>query len=209
MLPLSLLISFGLLRPNGTVVNFDTDTLGRVPPGWSVTMASRGLAPRWEVRRDSSAPTQPYVLAHLCNYSGTDRGPLAIFDSLSLRDGDVSVRIKAVSGRQDEIGGVVWRYRDPGNYYLALANAVSHNVAIFRVQDGHRVQLRVPVPHDIEPDAWNILKVAVRGSRFQVYINHRRILEVWDHTFAASGKVGLWTMDDSLTYFDDFRVYPR
>ncbi|MGA1997797.1 MAG: hypothetical protein ABSH45_18680 [Bryobacteraceae bacterium] len=131
-------------------------------------MTSRGLPPRWEVRRDLSAPTQPYVLAHLSNAAGTDRSPLAIFDSLSLRDADVSVRIKAVGGREDETGGVVWRYRDPGNYYLALANAQRHNVAIFRVQDGRRVELRVPVPHDIEPNAWNILKVAVRGSRFTI-----------------------------------------
>jgi hypothetical protein len=209
MLPLTLLLSFGLLRPNGTVINFDSDALGRVPPGWSVAMTSGGIPPRWEVRRDLSAPTQPYVLAHLSNDSGADRSPLAIFNSLSLLDGDVSVRIKAVAGREDEIGGVVWRYRDPGNYYLALANALRHNVAIFRVQDGHRVQLRVPVPHDIEPDAWNILKVAVRGPRFQVYVNHRRILDVYDHTFTEPGKVGLWTMDDSLTYFDDFRVYPK
>jgi hypothetical protein len=82
-------------------------------------------------------------------------------------------------------------------------------VAIFRVQNGRRVELRVPVPHDIEPNAWNILKVAVRGFRFQVYVNHRRVLEVYDHAFAQPGKMGLWTMDDSLTYFDDFRVYPK
>jgi len=209
MLPLSLLLSFGLLRPTGTVINFDSDTLGRVPPGWSVSMTSRGMPARWEVRRDLSAPTQPYVLAHLSNDSRSGRSPVAIFNSLSLLDGDVSVRIKSVGGREDETGGVVWRYRDPGNYYLALANAQRHNVAIFRVQDGRRILLRVPVPHDIEPNTWNILKVAVRGSRFQVYVNHRRVLEVYDHAFAEPGKVGLWTMDDSLTYFDDFRVYPK
>ncbi|MGP8244810.1 MAG: hypothetical protein ACLQVN_09865 [Bryobacteraceae bacterium] len=209
MLPLSLLLSFGLLQPNGTVINFDADTLGRVPPGWSVAMTSRGMPLGWEVRRDLSAPTQPYVLAHLSNASGTDRSPLAIFNSLSLRDSDVSVRIKAVAGREEEIGGVVWRYRDPGNYYLALANALRHNVAIFRVQDGRRVQLRGPIPHDIEPNAWNILKVAVRGARFQVYVNHHRVLDVYDHTFTEAGKVGLWTTDDSVTYFDDFRVYPK
>jgi hypothetical protein len=209
MLPLSLLLSFGLLRPNGTVINFDSNTLGRVPPGWSVAMTTRGMAPRWEVLRDASAPTQSYVLAHLSNTSGSDLSPLAILEGLNLRDGDISVRIKAVAGREDQIGGVVWRYRDPGNYYLALANAVRHNVAIFRVQDGRRVQLRVPVPHDIEPNAWNILKVAVHGARFQVYVNHRRILDVYDHTFTEPGKVGVWAMDDSLTYFDDFRVYPK
>ena len=103
MLPLSLLLAFGLLQPNGTVINFDSDTLGRVPPGWAISTASRGMPPRWEVRRDLSAPTQPYVLAHLSNAAGADRSPLAIFDGLSLRDADVSVRIKAVAGREEPI----------------------------------------------------------------------------------------------------------
>jgi hypothetical protein len=53
------------------------------------------------------------------------------------------------------------------------------------------------------------LKVSVRGRRFQVYVNHRRILQGFDDTFSNSGKVGLWTVGDSVTYFDDFRVYPK
>ena len=209
MLPLSLLISFGLFGPNGRVINFDSDALGRIPPGWSVEAAGSGLQPRWEVRRDLTAPTQPYVLAHLPDVPGTALSPLAIFERLNLRDGDVSVRVKAVAGREDETGGLVWRYRDPGNYYLALASALSHKVAVFRVQNGRRIPICGPVPHDIEPNAWNILKVAVRGSRFQIYVNHRRVLEARDNTFPGPGKVGLWTMDDAVTYFDDFRVYPK
>ena len=27
--------------------------------------------------------------------------------------------------------------------------------------------------------------------------------------FAGAGSVGLWTVADSVAYFDDFRVYPR
>jgi hypothetical protein len=65
------------------------------------------------------------------------------------------------------------------------------------------------VHHDIEPNIWSILKVSVRGSRFQVYVNHRRILQADDKTFTATGRVGLWTVGDSVTYFDDFRVYPK
>jgi hypothetical protein len=49
----------------------------------------------------------------------------------------------------------------------------------------------------------------VRGSRFQVYVNHRRILQADDKTFSGPGRLGLWTVADSVTYFDDFRVYPK
>jgi hypothetical protein len=40
-------------------------------------------------------------------------------------------------------------------------------------------------------------------------MDHRRILQGWDNTFLTSGKVGLWTVADSVTYFDEFRVTPK
>ena len=171
-------------------------------------MANRSATPHWEIRKDTSAPTQPYVLAHISNTGGV-HCPLAIYNALTLHDADVSVRIKSVSGREDQTGGVVFRYRDPDNYYFARENALTHNVAVFKVENGQTRQITIAIPHDISPDTWNILKVSVRGNRFQVYLNHRRILQAWDKTFGGWGKVGLWTMSDSVTYFDDFRVYPK
>ncbi len=172
-------------------------------------MTDHGAAPQWQVLKDQSAPTQPYVLAQTSHDSNAGRFPLAIFDGANVRNSDVSVRIKPVGGQEDRAGGVVWRYRDPNNYYLVRANALKKNVAIYKVENGRIQQLSALVPHNIPSNAWSILKVSVRGNRFQVYVNHRRILQGQDNTFAGSGKVGLWTVADSVTYFDDFRVYPK
>lgn len=209
MRPLGLLIAFGLIASTGRIVNFDTAPLGKMPPGWTASMTNRGAAPQWQILKDGSAPTQPYVLAQISSDPTRNRFPLAIFDALTLRDSDVSVRIKPVAGRADQAGGVVFRYRDKNNYYLARANALDQSVALFKVQDGQRLPLSAGVHHDIPLNAWSILKVSVRGNRFQVYVNHRRILQAFDDTFSSSGKVGLWTIGDSVTYFDDFRVYPK
>jgi hypothetical protein len=208
MKPLSFLVSFGLLASSGKIVTFDSGQVGTAPSGWTIAETNRGAAPRWEIRRDQTAPTPPYVLAQLSNATG-QRCPLAIFNDLTLHDADVSVRIKPVSGSVDQAGGLVFRYRDPNNYYLARENALTRNVAIFKVENGQSRQLTPAVQHDIAANTWNILKVSVRGSRFQVYVNHRRILQGWDKTFNGWGKVGLWTEADSVTYFDDFRVYPK
>ena len=209
MKTISWLVSVGLLASSGRVINFDNAPLGQTPPGWTVAMTNRGSAPRWEIRKDASAPTQPYVLAQVSSDPTGDRFPLAILDNMSLRDGDVSVRIKPVSGREDQGGGLVWRYRDANNYYLARANALEESVALYKVENGRQHALAPGVKHDILSNGWSILKVSVRGNRFQVYLDHRRILQGWDNTFAAAGKVGLWTETDSVTYFDDFRVYPK
>lgn len=40
-----------------------------------------------------------------------------------LKDGEVNVAFKTVEGRVDRAAGIVWRYQDPNNYYIARANA--------------------------------------------------------------------------------------
>jgi hypothetical protein len=211
MKTLSWLVSLGLLASTSRVVTFDTFALGKAPPGWTVTMTNRGRPPQWEIRRDDSAATLPYVLAQVSTGSNEDRSPLAILDNLSLRDGDVSVRIKPVSGREVQSGGLVWRYQDPNNYYLVRASALEKNVGVFKVQKGKLIRILPSVKHDVPGNGtgWSILKVSVRGNRFQVYLDHRRILQGSDNTFNGPGGVGLWTGADSVTYFDDFRVYTR
>lgn len=202
------LVGITLFASTGKVITFDSLPVGKTPPGWTFAMTSGRTPPRWEVVPDHTAPTQPYVLAQVSKDPTDDRFPLAILDGVTLRDGDVSVRLKPVSGREDQGGGLVWRYRDPNNYYLARANAMNKTVTVFRVQDGRRTALP-SVKHDFEANAWSILKVSARGNRFQVYVDHRRVLEGRDAAFTGPGQVGLCTVADSVMYFDDFRVYPR
>jgi len=180
-------------------------------------MTHSGVAPRWEVRRDQTAPASPYVFAQLSS-DGAGKGfPLAVFDRSSFRDGDFSVRIKPAGGSENRGGGLVWRYRDENNYYVVRADAIDQDLVAYKVVNGVFMPLpsvggahgRIGVHHPIAANAWTILKVSARGRRFSIYLNHRRVLEVEDGTFPAPGKVGLWTKSDSVTYFNDFRVYPR
>lgn len=206
LLGLAVVLSF--LSASGTVINFDTAPLGQVPPGWSVKMTNHGQAPKWEVRKDQSAPTPPYVLAQVSTDPTASRWPLAIFNEKVLRDGDVSVRFKPVAGSEPQ-AGLVWRYHDENNYYLVRANAGEQRVAVYKVQNGQRSLLMPGVTRDIPANGWSTLKVSARGNRFQIFVDHRRILQGWDGTFTSAGKVGLWTGGDAVTYFDDFRVNPK
>jgi hypothetical protein len=209
MRTLTWLVAFGLTAAAGRVVTFDNGPLGKTPPEWTVAMTNHGRPARWEIVKDMSAATQPYVLAQVSTDPLRDRYPLAIFNDATFRDGEVSVRLKPVSGREVQAGGIVWRYKDENNYYLARANALEKNVQVFKVENGVRKPLMAGVHHEIPSNAWSILKVAARGNRFQVYMDHRRILQGWDNTFMSGGKVGLWTVADSVTYFDEFRVTPK
>jgi hypothetical protein len=209
MKTLSWLLAFGLTAAAGRVITFDNEQLGQTPSQWTVAMTNHGRAPRWEIVKDLSAATRPYVFAQVSTDPVSDRFPMAVFNDITFRDGEVSVRIKPVSGREAQAGGLIWRYRDQNNYYLARANALQKNVQVFKVENGHRIPLMEAVRHEIPTNAWSILKVNARGNRFQVFMDHRRILQGWDNTFLTSGKVGLWTVADSVTYFDEFRVTPK
>jgi hypothetical protein len=210
------LLAIGLTA-SGSVANFDSASLGKLPPGWTVPASDRGSASRWEIRKDPSAPTQPYVLAQVANNPQDDSFSLAILNTVSVRDADVSVRLKPVSGEDGQGGGLVFRYKDDKNYYLVRADARQGAVGIYRVENGTAKPIHpqgVPpsvfsVKHHIPANNWSILKVAVRGNKFQVYVNHRRLLQANDSTFSGAGKVGLVAVADCVTYFDDFRVYKK
>jgi hypothetical protein len=205
---LVLAAGFGAIAFAAVNVNFDRDRLGQEPSGWTVGTHGNG-ARRWEVRRDHSAATQPYVLAQTPAESQDAGNPLAILNAVNLRDGDVSVRLKPIAGRGSQSAGVVFRYRDPQNYYVATADAARQDVVVYKVKNGVRMPLVRPVKRDVPSNEWSILKVSLGGDHIQVYMGHRRVLRLEDKTFRGPGKVGLWTLGDSVTYFDDFRVSSR
>lgn len=193
-------------------INFDSAKPGTVPAGWTVAMTHTGGAPKWDIRTDDTAPSKPNVLAQVSNDPTGGRFPLAIYDKSDLKDGEVRVKFKPVSGKGDQAAGVVWRYRDPDNYYIARANALENNVVLYKVESGKRISLAPKgtpsktygVKHTVPSGQWGTLRVTFKGPLFAVYINGEKIFEVEDSTFTQSGKVGLWTKADSVTYFDDF-----
>jgi hypothetical protein len=195
-------------------IGFDSAQPGSVPPGWTVAMTHTGGAPKWEVLNDPSAPSKPNVLAQTSSDPTDGRFPLAIFDRANLQNGELSVKCKAVSGKVDRGAGLVWRYRDPNNYYLVRSNALEDNVVLYKVRNGQRTPLAPKgtpagtygATHKVPSMTWNTLRVAFDGALFTVYFNGDKLFDVEDSTFQAAGKTGLWTKADSVVYFDDFEA---
>lgn len=178
--------------------NFDTDAAGSLPPGWEQGVTGRGT-PRWAVHPDASAPSKPNVLRQ----SGAGSFPWVVRRNVSIADGYVEVKFKALAGREDQAGGVVWRWQDGGRYYVARANALENNVSLYYTEAGRRNTLKyadAPVP----PKVWHTLRVEFSGTRISVALNGKTCIEVEDAHIAAPGAVGMWTKADSVTAFDDF-----
>ena len=197
-------------------INFDSATLGSLPPGWSIAMTHQGGAPKWEVVRNDTAPSKPNVLAQLSDDATGGRFPLAIYDRVSLKDVEISVKFLPVSGRVDQAAGIVWRYRDENNYYIVRANANENNVVLYKVENGRRSSLAPKgtpsntygVKHPVPSGKWSTLAVRAQGNVFTVLFDGQELFQVEDSTFTEAGKTGLWTKADSVTHFDDFTVKP-
>jgi hypothetical protein len=192
------------------VFDFESAALDSVPTGWSVAMTHEGGQPRWAVVR---ADEGGQALAQLSNDATSQRFPLAILTTRSLRDGAISVRFKAISGRVDQAAGLVWRYQDANNYYIVRANALEDNVVLYKVEDGNRVAVsplgqegEYGQEHEVPAGEWHELGVQFLGNRFSVSFDGTKLYDAEDSTFSAAGRVGLWTKADSVTQFDDFEV---
>jgi hypothetical protein len=194
-------------------INFDKDKTGAAPKGFTTALTGLGQPGVWVVLKDDTAPSKGNVLAQTDADKTGYRFPVCVYDGLSVKDADISVKIKAISGQEDQAGGIVWRYQDKDNYYIVRANALEDNVVLYKVQNGKREDLPLRVEGKtygkkvkVPPMQWNTLRVTAAGNLFTVYFNGANLYEVEDSTFSEAGKVGLWTKADSAIHFDDLRV---
>ena len=121
-----------------------------------------------------------------------------------------------MSGGAARAAGLVWRHQNRDNYYAARADAVRENVVLFKVEGGRRSDLGVfgkRTPDDefdseltISASRWSTLEIQFTGSRFSVLLDGEKLFDVDDSSFSQRGKIGLWTMADSVSYFDDVEV---
>jgi FtsP/CotA-like multicopper oxidase with cupredoxin domain len=179
--------------------NFDKTAVGALPEGWKTGVTGKGSG-RWAVTTDPSAPSGPNVLAQ----TGQGAFPWAAREGVSIADGFVEVKFKAISGKEDQAGGVMWRWKDGNNYYVARANALENNVSLYYTADGRRNTIKyidAPVPRN----TWHTLRVDFVGSSIKVALNGKTYIELKDTRIAGPGAVGVWTKADSVTSFDDFR----
>jgi hypothetical protein len=178
--------------------NFDDVKVGELPANWEGGVTGKG-SPKWSVTTDTSAPSKPNVLKQ----SGEGTYPYCVKKDASLKDGFVEVKFKPVEGKEDQAGGLIWRFKDGDNYYIARANALEDNVTIYHIVKGSRVSFK-SVNTKVSGNEWHTLRVDFKDDSFKVSFDGKVVIEAKDKTFSDAGSVGVWTKADSVTLFDDF-----
>jgi len=188
------------------VFRFSQEDVGRLPSGWTAGKTGSGEGSVWRVVADDTSPSKTgYVLAQ------TAASPRRLFNLCVIEDskyGDVEIEVafKAVKGRVDQGGGLVWRYQDANNYYIARMNPLEKNYRFYKVVDGKRSQLATKEGLQVPAGEWHVLEIECEGNKIECELDGKDVFEVEDATFTEPGKVGLWTKADAQTYFDNFVV---
>jgi hypothetical protein len=212
---LPMLVAAGLAVPaqpqggaKAAIYNFDGDAAGKPPAHFRLALTGQGTPPTWVVQQDPTAPSQPNVLAQTSTDTTDYRFPIAILEEGSFKDFDLSVKFKAVSGKVDQAGGLIFRVQDANNYYVARANALENKYRLYHVTAGRRRQF-ASVRVRVTPNQWHTLRVEAVGDRIHCYYDGALKIDATDNTFPNAGRVGLWTKADSVTYFDDLAITPK
>jgi len=181
-------------------VDFSGEAIGAIPAGWVCGVTGKG-APKWTVSTD------PVDNANVLLQSGSGTFPWCVRSGTALVDGSVETTFKPMAGREDRAGGVVWRWKDGDNYYIARANALENNVSLYYTERGSRKTLKY-VDAPVAAGVWHKLRVDFAGTRITVSLDGRRWIEIDDAHIAGPGAVGVWTKADSVTAFRDLSFTP-
>lgn len=185
--------------------NFDTAPPGTLPDDFRLGRLYDGRpAGQWQVLETTDAVSAPHVLAQLSDKGAEHAYKVVLIDGTESSDLELSVSFRAVGGKGDMGGGLIWRAVDDRNYYLTRANPLEQNIRFYRVDKGVRKMI---ANHDqtIDVRTWHRLRVVTHGCQIQIFYDDTRVFDQCDRSL-IQGKVGLWTKSDAVSYFDDLHL---
>jgi 3-keto-disaccharide hydrolase len=193
-------------KPKGKTLSFDKSDLGKVPAGWTVARTGNGEGSQWKLVEDALAPSGTGLALAQTAAGAKSVFNLCILEGKRLQDVEVSVAFKAIEGKEDQGGGVVWRYQDANNYYVARMNPLEHNFRLYKVVRGKRIQLATREGLKVPAGEWHFIKVKHVGDKIDCYLDGKKQMKASDGAIRKSGRLGVWSKADARTCFDQFRI---
>jgi hypothetical protein len=178
---------------NDTTITFEGEDKGKVPRTWLVESG------KWETASDGAKTGLKMLSNHGSAFN------IAVMKNLYYKNLQVEAKVKAISGNEDQGGGLVWRYLDKDNYYIIRANPLENNIRLYKVVDGRRKQMESK-EIKIQTGEWFTIKVVVNNNKMDCYYNGDEVFSSLDDTFPGAGSVGFWSKADAVSLFDDLTI---
>lgn len=122
------------------------------------------------------------------------------------RDGEISIRFKIVAGQLDQCAGILFNLKPNGDYLTVRFNGMEDNIVLWTFNKGVRKFVkRAPESVPLARNQWHTLQVFVHGTNLQASVNGKHVFD-YTLTEPVSGRIGVWSKTDSVSYFDEFTV---
>lgn len=133
---------------------------------------------------------------------------LYVFEPKEYGDVTLTTHFKPSYGKKDFGGGLLFRYKNPENYYCLRYNGSANNLKFYKSIRGDRARFANRSFHLKNKEQWHKLKLIARGDLLQAYIDGRLIFSREDELI-RSGKIGLWLRGKNpKTEFADLTIQP-
>ena len=137
-----------------------------------------------------------------------DRPPhLSILDATPRKNFEMRLRLKALPGPAEDIGGVVLRLTERGNYYVLKVDVTRNRVVFARVSNGRLTEI-IGVDSNISRDAWHTFAIRAEDGRFAVSLDGQWLFTAYDETLRKPGRVAFWRKPGSAMRFDPVAIEP-
>lgn len=129
-------------------------------------------------------------------------------DVPDFQNGEISMRFKIVAGQLDECAGILFNLKPNGDYLTVRFNGMEDNVVLWTFNKGVRKFVkRLGGNLPLAKNQWHTMSISVQGTSLKAWVNGKE-LEGFTLTEPVTGRVGVWSKTDSVSYYDDYTVNP-
>jgi hypothetical protein len=133
--------------------------------------------------------------------------PYAVAQGIEdFHDGEIGMRFQVVDGQLDQCAGILFNLKSNGDYLTVRFNGKEDNLVLWTFNKGKRSFVKRGVEDmPLAMKQWHNMKISVKGAKLEGCLNGKLLLE-YTLPEPVSGKVGVWSKTDSVSYYDDFTV---
>ena len=187
---------------------FEQSSLDRLPEGFSQEIGGSVGKGEWIVRKDSTAPSQPYVVEQQLTCGEAPCYQLLVVEDIILEYVDLTVRMKMRLGSPSSKAGLAYGVQDAKNFYAVIVEPKTNEIVAYVVKNGEIKELarETTIP---QPSEWHFLRIqrnTIVSKEFtEISFDHHLMIDVYDQSF-KKGKFGLVTMGEGAFSFDNLRA---
>jgi hypothetical protein len=189
----------------------------QLPTGFRSAVSGLGKPGDWRVILENVAPSiaplspqehalsKKSVLAQMGQDPTDEHFPILVFEDETFGDFTFTTRFKTVSGRVEQMAGIVFRYQNETNFYVLRASSLGNTFRFYKVVNGERGSIIGPEIR-IPTNVWQELSVECKGNQIRCLFEGKEVMPTITDSSFSSGKIGFWTKSDSVSYFSDARI---